>query len=156
MGNAYCFPTFINLEIAFMASSDRVELTYTISEISRIVGLSQKRIRDYEKEGFLKPRREPETNNRIYIWNDISIIQRLKDLIHQQGFTISCLKNLMAAAPCWIIFGCSMDRKESCSVYLAPGSKCYDIRPETGCASERSCETCPIFLNRNHRPAQIF
>jgi len=45
---------------------DKESSGYFISTVSREVDLSQKTIREYEKMGLVKPRREPRTNNRIY------------------------------------------------------------------------------------------
>jgi MerR HTH family regulatory protein len=39
---------------------------YLINEVSFMVNLSQKRIRDYEREGFIKPNRDKNTNNLLY------------------------------------------------------------------------------------------
>ena len=38
---------------------------FLLNEVSRLVNLSQKRIREYEKEGLVKPLRENSTNNRL-------------------------------------------------------------------------------------------
>ena len=54
-----------------------MEKMYLIGEISRKVKLSQKRIREYEKEGFIAPVRESKTNNRHYTDLDIKQINRL-------------------------------------------------------------------------------
>ena len=39
---------------------------YLINEVARRVNLSQKRIREYESEGFIRPKRDAKTNNRRY------------------------------------------------------------------------------------------
>lgn len=129
------------------------EPTYSISEVSRIVDLSQKRIRDYEKEGFLRPQRETETNNRIYTEQEIAVIRRIKELIHQ-GFTLRCLKNLMVSAPCWVIFDC--EEKAYCPAYKSPGAICYQLLCPKPKFEERTCETCPVFLTCSSRPVKIF
>ena len=72
---------------------------YLINEVSRLVNLSQKRIREYEKEGLIKPLRENSTNNRLYTEFEITQIQRINSLIHDRGFTLACLKNLLVLAP---------------------------------------------------------
>jgi hypothetical protein len=74
------------------------------------VNLSQKRIREYEKEGFIKPLREKNTNNRLYSTFDVSQINQINRLIHERGFTLACLRNLMVLAPCWNIFDCPLGR----------------------------------------------
>lgn len=120
---------------------------WLINEVSRRVGLSQKRIREYEKSGLIKPDREQRTNNRRYSEADICQILRVKALIHEHGFTLACLKYFLAAAPCWIVFDCA--RKECCPTYKTPHTPCYELVKQT---AERSssvdCDRCPIFLNR--------
>ena len=59
---------------------------YLINEVSRKVELSQKRIREYEKEGFILPEREANTNNRLYSDFEVSQIRRINFLIHGRGF----------------------------------------------------------------------
>ena len=92
--------------------------THLINEVSRRVDLSQKRIREYEKEGFIKPMRDAKTNNRLYSEFDIAQIRRINILIHNRGFTLACLRNLLLLAPCWNVFGCL--EKELCAAFEEP------------------------------------
>jgi MerR family transcriptional regulator, repressor of the yfmOP operon len=126
---------------------------YLINEVSRLVNLSQKRIREYEKEGLIKPTRENSTNNRLYSEFEIAQIQRINNLIHERGFTVACLKNLLVLAPCWNIFDCPV--KEQCSAYHLPWRPCYEVREyrETGCNGP--CERCAIWLNRDLRKEKV-
>ena len=71
---------------------------FLINEVSRIVNLSQKRIREYEKEGFVKPIRENSTNNRLYSEFEIAQIQRINALIHDRGFTLALLASALILA----------------------------------------------------------
>lgn len=119
---------------------------YLINEVSRIVNLSQKRIREYEKEGFIRPLREESTNNRLYTEFDIAQIRQINNLIHERGFTIACLKNLMVLAPCWNIFDCQV--KEECPAYLLPWRPCYEVRQYRETKCNGPCERCAIYLNR--------
>jgi DNA-binding transcriptional MerR regulator len=47
---------------------------YKIEQVSRMTGLSQKRIRDYEKEGLIKPARHSNTNDRLFSQFDVKQI----------------------------------------------------------------------------------
>lgn len=125
-------------------------MTFLINEVSRRVGLSQKRIREYEKEGFIKPDREPRTNNRRYTEADVDQILHIKKLIHEHGFTLACLKYFITAAPCWIIFNCS--RKSSCPIYQEPHQPCYELMQAAKPPLQHgNCSRCPIYLNRHER-----
>lgn len=132
--------------------------THLINAVSQRVGLSQKRIREYEKEGFIKPVREPRTNNRRYTEADINQILHIKRLIHKHGFTLACLKYFITVASCWTIFDCS--KKESCPIYREPHKPCYEVVRETHChIPMKDCSRCPIYLNRKaikkHPPALL-
>ena len=56
-----------------------MEKMFLIGEVSGKVGLSQKRIREYEKEGFIAPIRDPNTNNRHYTDLDIQQIKQINN-----------------------------------------------------------------------------
>jgi hypothetical protein len=119
---------------------------FLINEVSRLVNLSQKRIREYEKEGFIKPLREKNTNNRLYSNFDVSQINQINSLIHDRGFTLACLRNLMVLAPCWNIFDC--DKKEACPAFQLPWRPCYEVREYRGTLCEGPCSRCAVYLNR--------
>ena len=131
-----------------MSPNNKPADTYLINEVSRRVGLSQKRIREYEKGGLIKPEREPRTNNRRYSEADIKQILRVKELIHEHGFTLACLQYFLASAPCWIIFDCA--EKKTCPSYNTPRIPCYKIVDEAASTDGlKNCKSCPIYLNRN-------
>ena len=126
---------------------------YLINEVSRKVELSQKRIREYEKEGFIRPERETNTNNRLYSDFEVSQIRRINFLIHERGFTLACLRNLMVLAPCWNIFDCA--QKRSCAAYAEPHRCCWEIRGQTDTLCLGPCERCAVYLNRDYPAGRV-
>jgi hypothetical protein len=128
--------------------------THLINEVARKVGLSQKRIREYEKEGLVRPSRDPRTNNRIFNENDIQRVQRIKQLIHEHGFTLSCLKYFMSSAPCWIIYDC--EGKLDCPVYQSPEAPCYEIMQSIDVSHKKNCRSCSVYLNRKSKSFSLF
>ena len=134
-------------------SDTELKNTYMINDVSRSVNLSQKRIREYEKEGFIKPEREPTTNNRVYTDFDILQIKRINHLIHKRGFTLACLRNLMVLAPCWNVFDCRL--KEDCSAYEFPHQPCWLIRENHQTKCPGPCSRCAIYINRHHLKESI-
>jgi hypothetical protein len=127
-----------------------VKKMYLIGEISRKVKLSQKRIREYEKEGFIAPIRDAKTNNRHYTDLDIKQIKQVNTLIHKHGLTISCLKTLLKSAPCWKIFDCK--KTGECAAFENPHTPCYVAMKN---APDSNCKSCPVYLNRNQKPIKI-
>ncbi len=126
---------------------------YLINEVSRKVNLSQKRIREYEKEGFIRPQRHPHTNNRLYTDFEIQQIERIYELIHDRGFTLAGLKNLLVLAPCWNVFDCKV--RESCPAYGNPHVPCWETRRVIDTLCEGPCERCAVYLNRDFRKEYV-
>jgi len=126
---------------------------YLINEVSRRVNLSQKRIREYEKEGFIRPLREPNTNNRLYSDFEVAQIKRINFLIHERGFTLACLRNLMVLAPCCNIFACP--EKASCAAYQDPHGRCWKIRQRRETLCPGPCERCAGYLNRDFDAGRV-
>jgi DNA-binding transcriptional MerR regulator len=133
--------------------AERESTGYAIGDVSKRVDLSQKTIRDYEKKGLIKPRREPRTNNRIYSEFEIEQIQQLTNLIHNEGFTLSCLRRILQLAPCWNIFDCKV--KERCSAYEDSHSPCYEVRIKRDTLCADTCERCAIYINRSSKKEKI-
>ncbi|MFO8088592.1 MAG: helix-turn-helix domain-containing protein [Desulfatiglandaceae bacterium] len=126
---------------------------YSIGEVSGMVGLSQKTLRDYEKVGLLRPGRQPRTNNRIYTDYEVDQIERISVLMHEEGFTLPCLVRLLQLAPCWNIFDCEI--KTRCNAYLKPHEPCYVVRGEHGTLCDGTCEQCAVYLNRTDRGGKL-
>ena len=126
---------------------------YTISEVATKFKLSQKRIREYEKEGFIRPEREPKTNNRIFTDTEVKRIQRLKHLIHKKGFTIASLKQLLVMVPCWEIFDC---REEGCEIYKSPNGPCWEYFVKKSGKLGDACYNCAVYLNASTQKIKLF
>ena len=126
---------------------------YTIGDVSRIVNLSQKTIREYEKMGLIRPRRAPRTNNRIYSDFEIEQIRQVTRLIHKEGLTLAGIQRLLQLAPCWNIFNCEL--KERCSAYAYPLRPCYEVRKEKETMCSGSCEHCAVYINRSSKKVKL-
>ena len=140
-------------ELRLRRSEDGEDL-YLINEVARMVNLSQKRIREYEKEGFIKPLREKYTKNRLFSSFDISQIKQINQLIHKHSLTLACLRKMMVMGKCWDIFACP--RKDDCSAFKLPRRPCYEVHKAEGNLNECRCSICAIYLNRNARNKKIF
>jgi DNA-binding transcriptional MerR regulator len=64
------------------------KLYYSISEVSEITGIKQYVLRFWEKEfSDLKPKKN-RAGNRTYQLKDIELVNRIKNLLYEEGFTI--------------------------------------------------------------------
>ena len=65
---------------------------FTIGEVSRIVGVQQHVLRNWEKEiGFLKPRKK-DSGHRLYTKKDMEIVMRIRELLYDELYTIKGAK----------------------------------------------------------------
>ncbi len=126
---------------------------YSIGEVSKMVNLSQKTIRDYEKMGLIKPNRQVRTENRIFSNFEIEQIQHISHLIHTEGFTLPCIQRILQLAPCWNIFECKV--KENCPAYQYAPTPCYEVRKEKKTLCIGSCEQCGVYINRFFKKEKV-
>jgi hypothetical protein len=124
-----------------------------IGEVSQKVRLSQKTIREYERIGLIKPKREPRTNNRIYSDFEIAQIQHITHLIHTEGFTLPCIRRILQLAPCWNIFACEV--KENCPAYQRAPDPCHETRRNWETLCSGACDECVVFINRSAKISKI-
>ena len=127
---------------------------YKINQVSRMTDLSQKRIRDYEKEGLIKPARDPNTNDRLFSEFDVKQIKRITHLIHERGFTIPGLKYLLAMSHCWNVFQCQ--ETENCEAFKYPHKPCWEVlKGVDNTYFQEFCTTCSIYLSRKVKKIQL-
>ncbi|MFH1418552.1 MAG: MerR family transcriptional regulator, partial [Planctomycetota bacterium] len=89
-----------------------------IGEVAREISLSDRRIREYERAGLIRVRREPRTGDRLFDDRAIAQLRLIKTLIHDRGFTIEALRSLIQYAPCWELTDCP--RRDSCPIISSP------------------------------------
>jgi DNA-binding transcriptional MerR regulator len=126
---------------------------HPIKRVSREVNVSPKRIRESETEGFIKPDREPWTDYRLYTDFDVERIKRIKHLIHERGFTLSCLRALLVFAQRWNVYDCPT--WEAYPAYMNPRQSCRKIRSEqrTDCPGTRQHRA--MYLNRDQKQEYV-
>ena len=140
----------------FQTSAGVVKMHLKIGQVAQLVGLSIKRIREYEKEGLVKPLRGKTSNQRMYGSLEIGRIIQTKKLIHERGLTLAGIKMLLNLAPCWIIFDCK-DPK-SCPSYKNPHARCFELKEKTSKENTRAgdCEICPVYTTRADKIQPLF
>ncbi len=82
-----------------MKNSLATKLYYSISEVAEITGLQPYTLRAWEKEfSCLRPRRA-RGKNRAYRERDIGIIQLIKQLLYDEGYTTKGVKQKLKNEP---------------------------------------------------------
>ena len=131
-------------------------MNYKIGQVAREIGITEKRIREYEEEGLIKPRRRPSSSQRMYEDFDVRRIKQIKQLIHGRGLTLAGIKTLLALAPCWNVIDCP--NYESCPAYSEPRKKCWEIQEDEKVTMEcrGNCDRCPVYLLRDFDAQPLF
>ena len=76
-----------------MKVSNKSKLYYSISEVAEATGIKPYVLRFWEKEfGLLKPKKN-RAGNRSYQQKDIDLINQIKHLLYEEGYTIEGAKS---------------------------------------------------------------
>jgi MerR family transcriptional regulator/heat shock protein HspR len=67
---------------------------FTISVVSRILGIHKQTLRIYDREGLVCPNRTP-SNRRLYSEKDIHRLEYVCYLVHERGVNISGAKIIL-------------------------------------------------------------
>jgi MerR family transcriptional regulator/heat shock protein HspR len=67
---------------------------FTISVVSRILGIHKQTLRIYDREGLVCPNRTP-SNRRLYSEKDIRRLEYVCYLVHERGVNISGAKIIL-------------------------------------------------------------
>lgn len=86
---------------------------YSISVAAQLLNVHPRTLRIYEDEGLVKPSRKG--RRRYFSQNDITWINCIRSMIHEEGISIPGIRKLLRYAPCWEITGCSREVCESCT-----------------------------------------
>lgn len=69
------------------------KLYYSISEVENITGIKQYVLRFWEKEFALLRPKKNKAGNRLYQQKDIDLINQIKHLLYEEGYTIEGAKS---------------------------------------------------------------
>ena len=67
---------------------------FTISVVSKLLGIHKQTLRIYDREGLVCPRRTP-TNRRMYSENDVKRLKYVCYLVHEKGVNLSGAKIIL-------------------------------------------------------------
>jgi MerR family transcriptional regulator/heat shock protein HspR len=121
-------------------SPDRDKPVMRIGAVADLLGVSPRMIRIYEERGLVTPRRR--NNQRLYSFNDVCWLGRMRELINEEQYDIEEVRRLVELPACWKLLNCPEDVRAECPVAQAPGKRCWEVARQTGDAE--SCKHCQI------------
>mgnify|MGYP002682603268 CR=1 FL=1 len=82
---------------------------YPLNVAAQLVGLSPRTIRGYEEAGIIEPARVGGNRQRLYSEQDLKWLRCIRDMIHDEGLTVTAIRRLLDLIPCWQIRHCPAD-----------------------------------------------
>lgn len=113
-----------------------------IGAVAELLGVSEQMVRVYESRGLVRPARK--NNQRLYSFNDVCWLARIRELIHEEGYDIDELRRLINLPACWMLKECPEEVREVCPIAQEPGKRCWEVTGGKYCS--RDCETCQVYL----------
>ena len=126
---------------------DRGQPVYTLKIASGLVGISPRTIRVYEAASLLEPARAGHNQQRLYSEQDLVWLRCIRDMIHQDGLTITAIRRLLDLIPCWDIRECSpTDALECLQELRIPDMASGRVQPLTPDPAEEADEESVVVI----------
>lgn len=118
---------------------------YNISTAARMLGISARMLREYEKDGLIKPLRNPSNRYRLFSNEDLQWIRCIRQLIHHEGLNIKGIRRLLTFMPCWELKKCPTEIRLKCKAVVDRSLPCWT---EAGkhCQDADRCRACKVYL----------
>ena len=125
-----------------------------IGVVARELLISERRIREYERLGLIRPRREQTTGDRLFDDQDVAQLRLIKSLVRERRYPLRAVQDLIRCAPCWELTGCTV--RESCPAFHNLSVPCYEQRA-AGAVVPRGaeCERCLVYLGKDSARAPV-
>ena len=120
---------------------DRDKPVMRIGAVAELLGVCVRMVRIYEQRGLVQPARK--NNQRLYSFNDVCWLGRLRELINEERYQIEDIARLILLPACWQLKGCLEEKRAACPVADSPGKRCWEIAKRQGGSAD--CQTCQIY-----------
>ncbi len=131
--------------------SDRHKPLYSMKATAQRTGLDPNLIRHYERQGLIKPYRDPDNNYRLFTLDEIEWLEMINRLIHEAGLNIEGIKFILTLDPCWTQKDCPPNIKEACDRCHQSNHPCWflkeDVEGECG-----DCYNCVQYIMAKRHP----
>lgn len=123
------------------------ELTFSINEVSKIIGVVPATIRNWEKSGLFTAKRK-ENNYRVYTIEDIEVLKKIKKYSIDESMPINAIKSLFVNEQIFAYEGVSSQRSAEKSVSnKILSSKWKECRDQKGATLEEAANSIGISVS---------
>lgn len=121
----------------------RGQPTYPLNVVAQLVGLSPRTIRGYEEARLIAPARIGGNQQRMYSEQDLQWFRCIRDMIHDEGLTVTAIRRLLDLIPCWEIRHCAPSIALQCAPYQNVPNMARQAPPERLGASAADTSIAP-------------
>ena len=122
-------------------SIDNNSPLYPISVVSKLCVTPVRMLREYEKEGIIKPHKV--NKRRMFTANEIGFIKDVRHYLTEKRMTINGLKEFYLRSGCWEIKQCNLRK---CPAYGNLDKQCWEVVKHHKLCDGKACPSCPIFV----------
>ena len=137
--------------------SDQFKPVYTMKEVTRETGFDANLIRHYEREGLIRPYRNPSNNHRMFTRDEIEWLKKIYRLIHESGLNIEGIRFLLTVNECCKHRECLEEKRSTCPAFLQKNYPCWYFKSDINCCqTHQDCYNCIHYISaRRHSKFDI-
>ncbi len=145
---------FVNQKNNDLSSGNRDFFTpiYLINEATRLTGVEPNVIRKYERQGLLKPYRQPKDNFRRLTKDEVEWIKSIWSLIHKKGMSIEGILRIISANKCWEYFDCTEEDRKDCEIITSGKYPCWKFSAMRKKCKHGNCYECDFYIISRRNP----
>lgn len=125
---------------------------YFIKEVVKMTGVEPNVIRKYEKQGLLKPYRQPKDNFRRFSRDEVEWIKTIWSLIHEKGMSIEGVLRIITANKCREYFDCSEEDQKDCEISVSGKCPCWKLNAMGKKCKHGNCFECDFYIISRRNP----
>lgn len=127
--------------VAGQCAPDMDKPVMRIGAVAELLGVCVRMVRIYEDRGLVQPVRK--NNQRLYSFNDVCWLARIRELINEEGYDLDEIGRLISLPACWQLRNCPEELRADCLAAKSPGKQCWEIAKREGRSSD--CQTCQVY-----------
>ena len=112
-----------------------------VGAVADLLGVCPRMVRIYEERGLVRPERK--NNQRLYSFNDVRWLARIRQLMNEEGYDMGDIARLISLPACWQLMNCDEEKRANCSAARSPGKRCWEADGQR--QGLVACEVCQIY-----------
>jgi len=117
---------------------------FTLGIISQLSDIPAHSIRQYIDKGLILPYKK-DNKRHLFCMNDVTRLEHIHSLIHDQGLNFAGIRSLLSILPCWNMHECSEEDRQNCDAYTANSAPCWEASSKGRVCRNEECRECEVY-----------